>query len=293
MRKLIYLISLVAPFYSCHRNNTSEDILRLQDGWKFSVYDSIQFSSPQYNEEDWPILRSDTFLKYDQNHRTRWYRVKIIIPSTLYKNSFFKDSIQFSLGSINGYDQTYLNGFPLGYNGKVIEETDLFPGKIEQEGANIKNPRNYKISISDPRVLWNQINILAIRILADSGYIAQPGKSSSISMIDLKDFVSFNVESTAFESGHFYKQIELLNTLNYSLEGRLYITVLDTEQQKIIFNDHQDISIEKKSSFTHLYAFESSKSSNYQITYSFKPNNCINSINKIEYQTWNNKELQE
>jgi hypothetical protein len=284
MKSLVYLISIVTLLISCKRNDNQEDILKLKNGWKFSTQDSIQFSFPEFDDENWDILESGTYTKNDNIRNLKWYRLKVIIPSSLYKNSFLKDSLQFSIGTIIGYDQTFLNGFPIGTNGEVLDIKHRLTDQAGPKEATADSLRNYKLAKDDPRIRWDQINSLAIRIEEDSVYNSRPYIYSSISMIDLKDFVYFKVsnESFTFESGHFYKQVELINTLNYSLKGILGIKVYDGKKNKLIYSDRQSINIISKSYFLHFFAFEASIFSDYQIYYSFQPHHCVNRIKEME-----------
>lgn len=285
IRNIISLILLIILVFSCNRPDLPIDTLILEKGWKFTSTDSIQFPMPDYIDSHWSKLEPDISPKFSQNQKIYWFRTKVILPSSLYKNSYFKDSLLFSLGTFYGSDQCYLNGFPLGSNGLIANKNDVFQINIKEDSTNKQVSRNYKLAINDSRILWNQINILAVRILADSGFEAQIHKSSAISMIDLKDHIHFNVHKEAFfyESGHYTKQIELVNTLNQSFKGILSISVFDKTRRMIIFEDSNQISIEKNSNFIQLFAFKGSDTSMYRINYSFKEENSKNLIQEIQY----------
>ena len=129
-----------------------------------------------------------------------WYRISVFIPSSLKKNAYFKDSLQFSIGKIDDADETFLNGEALGYNGKTLEiPGSTFPDGIEDEDGAYSIFRNYVLKADDPRILWDQNNIIAIRVSDHGGggglYTPRPG----ISMVDLKDYMTFDIYTEPFE----------------------------------------------------------------------------------------------
>lgn len=285
--KLICLCTLILFIFSCKRQDTTNDQLKLEEGWKISTSDSIRFSSPDYNDRHWRILSSDKSIDFQQHQDIFWYRIKVIIPSLLYKNSYFKDSLQFSLGTLKGFDQTFLNGFPLGQIGEVFETAQPFDERIKDQMNHKQAFIHYKLAINDPRILWDQINTLSIRVLPDSGFEGFNCESASISMIDLKDYIFFNLnkEDFVYIKGHYSKEIELVNTLNKSFTGHLSIIVLNNENQEIIYKNEEKIKIEAGSVFLHFFAFRASDTGDYQIRYSFLAKNAINKIEETELLT--------
>src|SRR5665647_528771 len=138
MRKIFMLISLAAVLFL---KAVAQEI-SIEKGWKFTTGDSSQWASPNYNDHNWKpidITRNWEAQGYPNYDGFGWYRLHVVIPSSIKEKSYLKDSIRLDLGIIDDNDEVYLNG-------KLIAE---YGGK----GGDIKTPqygpRSYTIAANN------------------------------------------------------------------------------------------------------------------------------------------------
>jgi hypothetical protein len=194
MRTILYSITVMAFLLaSCKKSPENKDILTIRDAWKFKTGDNLEWAEPGFNDSQWDTLTARLFWErqgYPGYDGYAWYRKSVFIPSYLKKNSFFGDTLQFVLGLIDDTDQTFLNGQPLGSNGQSISEPQSeFQQSFEGDQLAYSYYRVYKIPADDPRILWDQNNVLAIRVHDHGGNGGLFNPEPSVSMIDLKEFI--------------------------------------------------------------------------------------------------------
>ncbi len=220
----------------------------IEKGWKFTTGDSSQWSSPNYDDKNWKpisISRSWESQGYPNYDGFGWYRLHVVIPSSIKEKSYLKDSIRLDLGIIDDNDEVYLNG-------KLIAEHG---GK----GGNIKTsqygPRAYVIAANNPAILWDKENVLAIRIFDTGGDGGIYGDDQKISMADLMDNVTINTEADFGYDEHdnLVKSIKLVSNSKYLYKGKLAFKVIDPENNGVVYEKLNDADFTAGKPFT--YAF--------------------------------------
>jgi len=181
MRKFLLLNTLVAVLFF---KSGAQD-LQIDKGWKFSIGDSSVWASPSYNDQNWkPINVSLNWEAqgYPDYDGFGWYRLHVVIPSSLKDHAYLKDSVRIDLGIVDDNDEVYLNGTLIGeYGGK---------------GGDIKTshygPRTYVIAANNPAILWDKNNVLAVRIFDTGGDGGLYGDTHKISVADVMDNATIN-----------------------------------------------------------------------------------------------------
>ena len=285
MKKLTILLCTILILISCSKPEPGSDILSLTGGWKFKSGDNLQWASPGFDDDAWQpmaagqLWESQGFEGYDGYG---WYRIRVFIPSSLKKNAYFKDSLQFSIGKIDDNDQTFLNGEPLGSDGKTVEKPGAgFAGNIEGNRSAYSIFRNYVIAANDPRILWDRDNIIAIRVndTGGGGGLYTPGPS--ISMVDLKDYITFDIHSEPFElvSDNYSKSIFIINRLmTQDIEGELTVRVSGQFSDKDLYTEREDITIPAGEKLPHMFTFNAPQTMSYRVEYIFRVKNASNPI---------------
>ena len=95
MRKLFVLTLLAAVFFKA----AAQDV-PLNKGWKLAVGDSAQWSSPTYNDQHWAavnVAQSWEQEGHPDYNGFGWYRIHVVIPSSLKEKAFLKDSLRINL----------------------------------------------------------------------------------------------------------------------------------------------------------------------------------------------------
>lgn len=260
MKRSLLLILLLAGFLTASAQNVS-----LVNGWKFSPGDCTQWSAPGYNDKSWqPISTGESWEP--QGHEKLdgfgWYRLHVVIPSSLKNSAFFKDSIRFDMGYGDDSYAVYLNGQLIGKNYNTDPKSGLY------------GLCNVVIKANDPAIMWDKDNVIAVRVFDTGGAGGIYGDPSmfSVSMVDIMDYARINKESDFYygDNNTLSKTIKLETASSYSYKGKLDITATDPQTGSIIYQKTNDATFAKNSPYSYLLTLPNLQARSYMITYSFK-----------------------
>lgn len=119
MNKKNFLIFLVFCFFF---NVLSSQELYLNDQWKFSIGDDLQWSSPKFDDSRWPVIstaqdwESQGYTYYDG---FGWYRKILKIPVSLEKQIKKYGGILIKYHQVDDVDELYFNGHKIGTTGSM------------------------------------------------------------------------------------------------------------------------------------------------------------------------------
>ena len=202
MKKMLIFTGFIclSIFFSCTHNHDQPGI-SLDSGWKFTTGDDPVWATAGFDDSVWDTINPGKIWEVQGKNGYdgfAWYRVHVIIPATLLKNASIKDSVLFLLGKIDDCDQVFLNGELIGENGKTpMSKTELSADFTKEQGKwNLE--RRYVLAANDPRIHWDKENIIAVRCFDQGGDGGLFGKTYKIAMTSLKDYVKFDLTSTAF-----------------------------------------------------------------------------------------------
>ena len=202
MKKMFILLGTIALFLmlSCNQQ-TQQNAVSLDTGWKFNTGDEPAWATLAFDDSKWDTIDPKKIWEeqgYKGYDGFAWYRLHVQIPSSLKENAFIKDSIQILLGKIDDCDQVFLNGELIGENGRTIFiKTEPSAEFIKEQGKWYID-RRYVLAANDPRIHWDQDNLIAIRSYDQRGAGGVFGKPFEISMTELKDHLKFDFSSAAF-----------------------------------------------------------------------------------------------
>lgn len=240
-KKIIFLlfpITLICLFH-CKNKSIANSIIPLNQGWKVKLGDNMLWSTSAYNDSLWDSVMvaqntgPEIFEKYDG---FAWYRIKIFIPSSLKQYAHVNDSVKFFLGIIDDCDQVYLNGHILGQNAVTISN-----GIAGNENfINVMNlwsvDRKYIISVKDDRILWDTVNVIAIRVFDQLGIGGLLGKMPYISLEDLVTF-DFSKFYTVINPDSIDKCFLVKNiSSRFVYSGNFSITAKRNDSESILFS---------------------------------------------------------
>ena len=175
--------------------------IELSVPWKFHSGDDLSWAGATFDDTRWELINPNEIWEqqgYKNLDGFAWYRIRVLIPHKLSEKAFIKDSLQIKLGKIDDYDQVFLNGELIGENGNTM------PAKTEARPDFFKGPtvwdldRRYALATDDPRIHWDQENVIAVRVYDQGGAGGMFSKPFEISMLDLPDHVKFEFSQTAF-----------------------------------------------------------------------------------------------
>ena len=203
MKKLFILTGLVALILIVSCNQTPEpNAVLLEKGWKFKTGDDPAWATPAFDDASWGTMDPKKNWE-DQGYKGyngfAWYRCKTVIRSSLKDLNNPNESLQIVLGKIDDCDQVFLNGEMIGENGRTLDAaTKPSEGFIKEKGIwNLD--RRYLLSANDPRIHWDQENMIAVRCFDQDGPGGMFGKNFEICMTSLQDHLKIDFSSSAFK----------------------------------------------------------------------------------------------
>ncbi len=251
MKKMLILTGIVALILNISCSHTNEQNTALpEDGWKFKTGDDPAWATAAFDDSQWATINPKIIWEeqgYKGYNGFAWYRCKVLIRSSARDQSNVGDSLQVVLGKIDDCDQVYLNGELIGENarniGAKIKPTDAF---IKETGRwNLD--RRYVLAAGDPRIHWDQENLIAVRSFDQGGAGGMFGKPFEISMTGLKDHLKFDFSSSAFIfSGDtmISKDFSISNnTGTETFRGELTIEAIQCNNGIAIYKEHSVIEL--------------------------------------------------
>jgi len=276
MRSNICLLTLLIMILSYGCRPKTDQIISLDHPWKFKTGDSLVYAQPEWNDSSWDSIMPDKVWE-EQGHADydgfAWYRTHFFLSRSMQRSAFFRDSIEFVIGKIDDDDETYLNGKLLGQEGETIKPDGSNASKelVKKDDA-WKMLRRYIIPVSDPRLKWDQDNVLAVRVFDHSSGGGLYGQIHEISMLDLKDFVSLNTDAPKKLNGknQFSQKVTICNTSSsYTLSGRLNYKVITPDNQQTMFDTTIDLTVSTKSDTGANITFQADQSQRHTIYVTF------------------------
>jgi alpha-galactosidase len=241
--------------------------ISIQNGWKFKTGDDPNWSKPAYDDADWKpieIGKSWENQGYDRYDGFAWYRLHVIIPSSIRDKSFLKEKLVFELGKIDDGDEVFLNGAMIGMNGGKAGEIKNGPYDVQ---------RSYTLSLRDPRILWDKDNVIAVRVFDHGGDGGMYEGKYGISVLDLTSYVEIDAWNSGFKFPavrKISKKITLRSTSEtYDFTGKLQIRIEDPASKKIIFKETVGADFANNRPFSYTYTASVPENKSYQVTYSF------------------------
>ena len=305
MRKIYSLSFIVGLLVAgCGGPEPGSDVVSLEKGWKIHQGDDIAWADPSFEDRNWERIDPHTYWEkqltsFEDYDGYAWYRIRFTLNEDLLKKSYFGKEIQVSLGYVDDTEQTFLNGELLGQNnilrpmaagaGGTDNSSDIAAGGSRKtEGGNFLQAergtferdsmaysyfRNYVIPVDDPRLRWGEPNVLAVRVHDHGGNGGINHPSPSISIVDIKDFVSIDITADPFliKGDHFIKTIRLKNTHpEVEFEGQLRVKVTDNENQEVIYNRKDHLILGAETSLEHSFTFGAPRDRSHKIEYIYE-----------------------
>jgi hypothetical protein len=192
---------------------------------QFKTGDDRSWKEKEFNDRDWSEIKTALCWEdqgYQQYDGYAWYRIRFHLSASILDGSYLKENLNFNMAKIDDADETYLNG-------KLIGKTGSFPADPAGYSSRYDVPRNYIVRVDDPAVLWDQENVLAIRVYDASGQGGMFETIPSVQVIDLIDGLSIDLELENHSKEKKYK-ISLKNAANEKQKGKLQIQIEDTQE---------------------------------------------------------------
>ena len=193
---------------------------------RFRKGDDPAWNAYAYDDSAWQnvsLTQSWEDLGLEQVNGIGWYRLHVVIPSSLKKGVV--EAIMLDLGAIDDSDQTWINGYPVGKDGTFPED----PGGYSSEWGR----RRYYVV--DPKwVRWDRDNVIAVRVYnyGDPGGFYRG--AARIVKPSLKDFAKLSLEA---EPGGYKAvlttSVKTVGTLSTTVSDVLSGTQESSRKQKV------------------------------------------------------------
>jgi hypothetical protein len=241
--------------------------ISIQNGWKFKTGDDLNWSKPQYDDATWaPIEVGKSWENqgYDRYDGFAWYRLHVIIPSSIREKSFLKEKLEFDLGKIDDGDEVYLNGSLIGKN--AGKGGDIKDGPYDLS-------RTYWVNLKDPRIYWDKENVIAVRVWDHGGDGGMYEGKYGISVLDLPGYIDIDAGNSDFKfqaATKISKKITLKSTSEtYDFTGKLQIRIEEPSTGKIIFKETVGADFANNRPFAYTYTASLPENKSYTAKYSF------------------------
>jgi alpha-galactosidase len=102
MQKLFILILVLSSFSALPQD------IAIMNGWKFKTGDQPEWANPRFNDSGWSSIEIGKAWEaqgYNNYDGFAWYRVHILIPSSIKEKAFQKEKLRFDLGKIDDGDE--------------------------------------------------------------------------------------------------------------------------------------------------------------------------------------------
>jgi alpha-galactosidase len=252
-----FIIPVLSFFLSTFSFAQNTGSISLQNA-KFITGDNREWSTPDFVDTSWKNIRAGRVWQqqgFPDYHGYAWYRIHVVIPSSLKNNSTWKDSLRIFLAHVNDVDETFLNGIKIGQIGGFPEDPTGYISKWP-------SVREYHIASNKSIIKWDKENIIAIRVYDGGGsggiFMGDP----YIDMLEKFDGINIAGSEYKFLNKTVQKKLIVSNQFNTSTKGKLHYTVFDGTTNKII--EQKNLPVDLKAfqskdiriSFPHSQAIE-------------------------------------
>ena len=265
---------MVKPFFSLlfavvclFSGIVSAQDLPIAEGWKFRQGDSSLWAGAAFNDSAWKPIKTGVSWEtqgYAGYDGFAWYRLHVVIPSSIKDKAFLKEKLRLDLGKIDDGDEVYLNGYFIGSNGGK-------GGGIKS--GNWEMPRSYTVPLTDPRIRWDRENVIAVRVWDRDGDGGMYEGKYGISVMDVTDYITLNTGSSfLFTAGRqFSKKIQLVSTSEkYDFTGKLNIRVVDPFTGAPVFKQTIGADFAHDRPFEYTFKATLPENRSYQVIYDFE-----------------------
>lgn len=205
---------------------------------KCKIGDDRSWADPSLNDVDWGSKLLGTSLRDSSASENiyAWFRIKIIIPSSMKPLAEKGQGIQLQLGKIDDIDQTF-------FNGKLIGQTGSFPPDFQTRW---QEDRVYIIPVGD--VKWDKENVIAVRIFSPDSWIGMYQGPYKYGPIQWSDFISVQHTISETANNGFVTKVRFTNKRNTTFDGTIKYQIADINN-KVLSAETKPVQIKPVQGF--------------------------------------------
>jgi alpha-galactosidase len=223
----------------------------LTEGWRFLPGDNPEYMLPGFDDTGWKPIGVDRIWEeqgYDKLDGFAWYRIRFVLPSALRTSSRLGDGVRIFLGKINNFDQSFLNGRIFGMNGKTVSpETAADTAFLKADMSMWNVERTYALSVADPRLRWDTVNVLAVRVYDQGGQGGIWTGNPHVRMMQLLDYLGVDIQARpfAFLKNEMRKTFSLRNTSGeHAIRGTLITRVRSAMETGELLRETTEVALD-------------------------------------------------
>ncbi len=221
------LIILTDPIFG------QSQIVALPKVCKFKVADDMSWASPSFNDNSWEsrllgTSRQDTSGKRDL---FVWYRIKVIVPSSLKKPGELGKGLRLNLGKIDDVDFTF-------FNGKLVGQTGSLPPEYISK---FQADRVYNIPLDI--VEWDKENVIAVRVFSPDPWVGMYEGPYKLGPLQWSDSIAVEQSITQTQNSSFSTTVKLRNNGNSPFDGTIRYSITDIKNNEL-FTETKPIKIQ-------------------------------------------------
>lgn len=228
MKKILSLLWLITIAIAAFAQNGN--FIKLGTA-KFSTGNDAAWKEAGFNDTNWKNIKvGDVWQEqgYPDYHGFAWYRIHVVIPSSLKKQAVWGDSLRVFLAHVNDVDETY-------FNGKLIGKMGAFP---EDKGGYVSKwpaVRNYCVAANDPAIKWDGENIIAIKVYDGGGSGGIFMGAPYIDMLEKFDGIVFTQTDISFlPNAQSVRKLTVGNSFKSNISGKFHYRIVDEVTEKTI-----------------------------------------------------------
>ncbi|WP_338877368.1 beta-L-arabinofuranosidase domain-containing protein (plasmid) [Spirosoma sp. SC4-14] len=237
----------------------SQPALNLTKGWRYESADNVDFSRPTYLDQSWKSIQVGKAWEEQglpDYNGVVWYRLHIVIPSSLRKQAPLLSGLRLALGRIDDNDQTYING--------------------RQVGQTSGWDANREYIIPDELVHWDADNVIAVRVedvFGNGGLVRGPfelGGAPRLATLynlissEMPSLITGQVSQTLARAVQFQPKIPC-----QPLPGSIRTTVTKVSTKAVVFDQTMPLTLDGNHSVAYRYSVPIPGSGSYLASYVF------------------------
>ena len=274
--KSVFRILVLFVFISALNLFGQKGEIKFSTTWKFIKGDNLEYAKPGFDDSQWKNIKVDRIWEaqgYDPYDGYAWYRIKVVIPSSMKNDAFLKDSLKLYMGKINNFDQTFLNGKLLGSNGKNAAGNAVVNNEFINAPQSMWNfVRRYTIASDDSAILWDKENVIAVRVYDEGGQGGMYTGDQYAGMTKISEYLSLDIAQIPFQykSNSISKTFNVKNTFEKrELKGKFTIKAENKVTKEATFSKSEDVTLKPKQSKKFTMSLKNQDQANV-ISYSFE-----------------------
>lgn len=237
MKQTIVLLAFISISVSVWAQNL------LPANWKFQPGDDMNWATATFNDSGWQEITPGTVWEkqgYAGYDGYAWYRVTFTVPSKYRKDAETFNGFVLQLGRIDDADQTY-------FNGKLIGATGEFPPDYATKYDELR-----AYTLSADKILWDQPNVLAVRVYdftGDGGLYSEPAQLSVRGISDNIHIEPFFEKADRVFTGNntAVLHIDAVNNFSKTIKGKMQLKLVSDFNEEI-FTQQMDVTLKSKKS---------------------------------------------